>query len=264
MTLVDHLDELRRRLFFCVAAVVVGTAIAFTLRDPLLAFLLRPLPAQAGALWALGDGRRIAVTGVGEAFAVVLKLSLAAGIAFATPVWLYQLGAFVAPALRGRERRYALPFTLVGVALFATGLAVGFVTLRYPIAWLLGFSERSFVVMITADNYFTFVAYFLLAFGLTFELPLLLTGLVVMGIVSPQALRTHRASILVGLWTASCFITPGADPYSPLILGVAFTVLFFVSLGLIRLVRPASTPDAIQIPSPGVVRGTDGALERPV
>src|SRR5438105_5336950 len=69
--------------------------------------------------------------------------------------------------------------------------------------------------IITADNYFTFVAYFLLAFGLTFELPLVLTGLVVMGIVSPDALRTRRASILVGLWTVSCFITPGADPHSP-------------------------------------------------
>ena len=156
-----------------------------------------------------------------------------------------------------------MPFALLGAALFVTGLGVGFVTLRYPIAWLLGFSERSFVEIITADNYFTFVAYFLLAFGLTFELPLVLTGLVVMGIVSPDTLRTHRASILVGLWTASCFITPGADPYSPLILGVAFTVLFFVSTGLIRFVGRVSTVEAIQITSPGVLGGSGGAVERP-
>jgi sec-independent protein translocase protein TatC len=262
VTLVEHLEELRRRLLFCVAAVTVGTTVAFAFQDPILALLLRPLPAQAGALGTLGGGHRIAVTGVGEAFAVVLKLSVATGIALATPVWIYQLGAFVAPALRGRERRYALPFTVLGVALFATGLAVGFVTLRYPIAWLLGFSEQSFVEIITADNYFTFVAYFLLAFGLTFELPLVLTGLVVMGIVSPDALRTHRASILVGLWAASCVITPGADPYSPLILGVAFTVLFFVSMGLIRFVGPASAANPIQIGSAGVETGTDGAVER--
>ena len=117
--------------------------------------------------------------------------------------------------------------------------------------------------IITADNYFTFVAYFLLAFGLTFELPLVLTGLVVMRIVSPDTLRTHRASILVGLWTASCFITPGADPYSPLILGVTFTVLFFVSTGLIRFVGPVATVEAIQITSPGVLGGSGGAVERP-
>jgi len=262
MTLVQHLEELRHRLLFCVAAVMVGTAVAFVFHDAILALLLRPLPAQAGALETLGGGHRLAVTGVGEAFAVVLKLSLAAGIALATPVWLYQLWAFVTPALRGPERRYALPFTVVGVALFIAGLAVGFVTLRYPIAWLLSFSARSFVEIITADNYFTFVAYFLLAFGLTFELPLVLTGLVVMGVVSPDALRTHRASILIGLWTTSCFITPGADPYSPLILGVAFTVLFFVSMGLIRFINPASATLPIQLASAGVVTSTDGAVER--
>jgi len=89
-----------------------------------------------------------------------------------------------------------------------------------------------------------------------------LTGLVVMGIVSPDTFRTHRASILVGLWTASCFITPGADPYSPLILGVAFTVLFFVSMGLIRFVDPVSATDPIQIAPAGVATGTDGAVER--
>jgi sec-independent protein translocase protein TatC len=247
VTLVEHLEELRHRLLFCVAAVMVGTAVAFVFHDPLLALLLRPLPAQAGGLVAPGAGHRIAVTGVGEAFAVVLKLSLTTGIALATPVWLYHLWAFVTPALRGPERRYALPFTILGVVLFVTGLGVGFVTLRYPLTWLLTFSDRSFVEIITADNYFTFVAYFLLAFGLTFELPLVVTGLVVMGIVAPDALRTHRASILVALWTASCFITPGADPYSPLILGVAFTLLFFVSMGLVRLVRPGSAADPIPI-----------------
>ena len=240
MTLVEHLEEVRFRLFVCVAAVMVGTAVAFVFHDPLLALLLRPLPAQAGALVALGGGHRIAVTGVGEAFAVVLKLALAAGIALAAPVWLYHLWAFVTPALRGAERRYALPFTVLGVILFVTGLGVGFLTLRYPLSWLLTFSDRSFVEIITADNYFTFVAYFLLAFGLTFELPLVVTGLVVSGIVAPDTLRTHRVPVLLALWTASCFITPGADPYSPVILGVAFTLLFFVSAGLVRFVRPGS------------------------
>jgi len=141
MTIVEHLDELRRRLLFCVAAVSVGTALGFAFHDLILALLLRPLPAQAGALGDLGAAHRLAVTGVGEAFAVVLKLSLATGIALATPIWLYHLCAFVAPALRGRERRYALPFALLGAALFVTGLGVGFVTLRYPMTWLLAFSE---------------------------------------------------------------------------------------------------------------------------
>ena len=262
MTLVDHLEELRRRLFFCVGAVVLGAFVAFVFHAPILEFLLSPLPSQANALVGHGGKLQIAVTGIGEGFAVVLKLSLAAGVALATPVWTYHLWAFISPALTRGEQRRALPFTLIGVVLFLAGLFVGFVTLRYPIEWLLGFGHPYFVEIITVDNYFTFVAYFLLAFGLTFELPLVLTGLVVMGAVSPDALRTHRASVLVGLWTASCFITPGADPYSPLILGVAFTVLFFVSMGLIRLVGPASAADPIRITHGGVVTGTDGAVER--
>ncbi len=241
MSLVEHLEELRSRLFFCVAAVGLGATVAFIFYEPILQFLLSPLPSQANALATHNGKPQIAVTGIGEGFSVVLKLSVAVGIALATPVWLYQLWGFLSPALTRREKRYALPFTLVGVALFLAGLAVGFLTLRYPIDWLLSFGEQYFVEIITADNYFTFVSYFLLAFGLTFELPLVLTFLAVMGVVSSQQLRKNRAAILVGLWIASCFITPGADPYSPLILGVAFTVLYFLSEGLIRSLASIQT-----------------------
>jgi sec-independent protein translocase protein TatC len=234
MSLVAHLEELRFRLFFCVAAVAIGMTVAFLLYEPLLQFLLSPLPSQANALATHTGTPQLAVTGIGEGFSVVVKLSLAVGIALAAPVWLYQLCAFLAPALTRREQRYALPFTLVGVALFLAGLAVGFLTLRYPLDWLLRFGEPYFVAIITADNYFTFVAYFLLAFALTFELPLVLTFLAVLGVVSSQQLRKNRAAILVGLWIASCFVTPGADPYSPLIIGAAFTLLYFLSEGLIR------------------------------
>jgi len=234
MSLIAHLEELRSRLFCCVLAVAIGTVLAFIFYEPILQFLLNPLPSQANVLATHNGKPQIAVTGIGEGFSVVLKLSLAVGIALATPVWLYQLWGFLAPALTRREKRYALPFTLVGVALFLAGLAVGFLTLRYPLDWLLSFGEQYFVELITADNYFTFVAYFLLAFGLTFELPLVLTFLAVLGVISSQQLRKNRAAILVGLWVASCFITPGADPYSPLIIGAAFTVLYFLSEGLIR------------------------------
>jgi sec-independent protein translocase protein TatC len=237
MSVVEHLEELRRRLFFCVVAVGIGAVVAFVFYQPILQFLLSPLPSKANVLATHNGTPQLAVTGIGEGFAVVLKLAIAAGIALATPVWLYQLWGFLSPGLTRHEKHYALPFTLIGVMLFLAGLGVGFLTLRYPMDWLLGFGNPYFVEIITADNYFTFVSYFLLAFGLTFELPLVLTFLVVSGVVSAQKLRKHRTSILVGLWIASCFITPGADPYSPLILGVAFTILYFLSEGLIYLMR---------------------------
>src|ERR1051325_1077718 len=234
MTPVEHLEELRWRLAVCALAVVIGASASFFFYGPILEFFLRPLPVEANALWPHGDRLKIAVTGIGEGFAVVLKLSLAVGIGLATPVWMYHLWRFIVPALTPHEKPHALVFTLLGVALFLAGLGVGFVTLRYPINWLLAFGDRYFVELITADNYFTFVAYFLLAFGITFELPLVLTMLAFVGVVSLQTLRAHRAHILIGLWIASCFITPGADPYSPFIIGVALTVLYFISEGLIR------------------------------
>ena len=236
MTLVEHLEELRRRLFVCLAAVSAGAAIAFILREAILRALLRPLPIEANALVG-HDGRSlIAVTGIGEGFSVLLKLSIAAGIALASPVWIHQVWSFMRPALNGRERKYALPATLVGIGLFVSGLTVGYITLRNPINWLLSFDDGLFVEVITADNYFTFVAYFLLAFGVTFELPLVLTSLALVGFVSSTTLAANRAKTLVGLWLISCFVTPGADPYSPVIVGVAFTVLYFISEALIRLI----------------------------
>ncbi len=125
MSLVEHLEELRRRLFFCLIAVGIGALAAFFFSEPLLQFLLSPLPSKANALATHNGKPLLAVTGIGEGFAVVLKLSLAGGIALATPVWLYQLWGFLSPALTRRERYYALPFTLVGVALFLAGLVVG-------------------------------------------------------------------------------------------------------------------------------------------
>jgi sec-independent protein translocase protein TatC len=236
MTLVEHLQELRQRLFVCAAAVFAGTAICFVFREAILELLLRPLPIEANALIGHNGTRRIAVTGIGEGFSVLLRLSIATGIALATPVWVHQLWSFTSPALRGREKKYAVPVISVGIGLFIAGLGVGFVTLRYPINWLLSFDDGHFVQVITADNYFTFVAYFLLAFGIAFELPLVLTFLAAVGVVSSGSLKAQRAHILVGLWIASCFVTPGADPYSPLIVGVAFTILYFVSETLIRLI----------------------------
>jgi len=218
-------------------AVVVGGIITFVFYDPILRFLLSPLPIESNALAGHSGHAKLAVTGIGEGFAVVLKLAVAGGIILAAPVLLYQIWGFLAPALTRREKHYALPFTAIGVVLFLAGLALGFVVLRFPINFLLSFGQDRFVEVITADSYFSFVTFFMLAFAITFELPLVLTFLAVLGVVSSKMLREKRMYILVSLWVASCFITPGADPYSPIILGVSFTFLYFVSEVLIRAIK---------------------------
>lgn len=231
MTLVEHLEELRVRIFKCLIAVAIGTILGFIFWEQLLHFLSSPLPAVSSRLL---DGKKFLQKDVGEAFVVALKLAIAAGFTLASPVLVYQLWQFIAPGLTKRERKYALPFTLLGSALFVAGLSVGFVTLRYPVSWLIGFGNQDFALALDPNSYFTFVAYFLLAFGIVFELPMVLTFLATAGIVSSKLLREKRMYILFGLWVLSCFITPGADPYSPVIIGISFTVLFELSILLMR------------------------------
>lgn len=236
MTLIEHLEELRKRIFLSLIAIAAFSVIAFFFWEPILRFLLTPLPTISSKLTGF-DGHHLVATDIGEPFMVALKLALAVGIIVSSPVVLYQVWAYISPAMTRRERKYALPFTLLGVGLFALGLAVGFIVLRYPVAWLIDFGHQDFVLLLRASSYFTFVAYFLLAFGLVFELPLLLTFLGVVGVVSSATLRKRRMYILFGLWFASCFITPGADPYSPVIIGVAFTILFELSIVLLRILK---------------------------
>jgi len=242
MSLVDHLEELRRRLIICVIAVVVLTIVSFVFWQQIFSFLLWPLPAAVNkidpqSLRHAGSQVRLVVTDIGGPFLIALKVSLAMGIALASPVVLYELWGFLSPALTRKERRYAGPFTLLGVGLFIAGLAVGFIVLRYPVDWLVSFGSDRFDLLLTADSYFTFIAYFLLAFGVVFELPLVITFLGIVGIVSSKLLIEKQLYILFGLWFAACFITPGADPYSPVIIGAAFTVLFYLSVGLLRILR---------------------------
>src|SRR5262249_26080730 len=157
---------------------LAGGVATFAWHGPVLGLLLRSLPPDASALAGPDGAPRIAVTHVGEGFALVLKLSLAGGIAVAMPVWLVQLGRFVAPAFDHASRPRAAPFVAVGVGLFAAGVATAFATLRYPVAWLLRFDERYFAPIITAGPYASFVASLVLVFGLAFELPLVLVLLV--------------------------------------------------------------------------------------
>jgi len=234
MTLVEHLEELRRRLTIAAIAIVVGSIVAFIFRQRILDFLLIPLPADAEALFHGNGTPHLVVTGVAEGFTVYLKVAIAVGIIAASPIILYELWAFIAPGLTRRERRYAGPFVLIGLILFVAGITVGFFVLRYPVNWLIDFGKNNFLELVTADNYFSFVAFFLVAFGITFELPLVLTFMSQVGIISSQTLRKKRPIALVILWLISGVITPGADPYSPIIIGVSLTILYELSVLLIR------------------------------
>jgi sec-independent protein translocase protein TatC len=238
MSLVDHLEELRWRILKSLIAIVVGGIIAFIFRDPIIQFLQLPLPAQASAAQLVGQNghvNRLITTGLAEGFTVYLKLSLAVGFLLGLPVTLYQTWAFISPGLFAREKKYAVPFIFIGIVLFVVGIALGFVVLRFPVNWLVAIAADNFTELITADSYFTFVAFFMLAFGIVFEIPLVLTFLAQIGVITADTLKKRRAASHVGMWIAATFLTPGADIYSPIILGVAMSFLFELTIVFIRL-----------------------------
>ncbi|HEY7974696.1 MAG TPA: twin-arginine translocase subunit TatC [Ktedonobacterales bacterium] len=236
MTLVEHLEELRRRLLISIIAIAVCSVVAMFFWDPIFGFLLTPLPNISSGAGIMQHGKLVISDPVGG-FMVALKVAIAVGISVSIPVVLYQLWGFLSPAMTRKERKYAAPFTLLGVGLFIIGLIVGFIVLRYPVDWLISFGSDRFIPLITADAYLTFVTYFLLAFGAVFELPLVLTFLGVVGVINSKMLREKRMYILFALWVASCFITPGADPVSPIIIGAALTALFELSIILLRVIK---------------------------
>ena len=234
MSLVEHLEELRWRILKCLIAIAVGSIVAFIFREPIMAFLTLPLPKEAADSLTHG---KLAVTGLAEGFTVYLKLSIAVGFLIALPVILYQVWAFISPGLYEREKKHAVPFIIIGMVLFLAGIALGFIVLQYPVQWLINFASSSFAVLLTADSYFTFTAFFLLAFGIVFEIPLVLTFLAQIGLVTSQTLRKKRPAAYIGMWVAATFLTPGADIYSPIILGITMSFLYELTIVFIRITK---------------------------
>lgn len=234
MSLVDHLEELRWRIFKILIAVAIFSVVAFIFRIQIMDFLTWPLPATANVL---GHGKKLTVTGLGEGFTTFLLLALAGGFVAALPVTLYQVWAFVAPGLYTHEKKHAVPFICVGLILFLAGLTLGYVVLQYPVAWLVNFASDSFTEMVSVSSYFTFVAFFLLAFGVVFEIPLVLTFLSIIGVITAETLTKKRSVAHVGMWIAATILTPGADFYSPIILGVTMSCLFELSVLFIKFTQ---------------------------
>ena len=232
MSLVEHLEELRWRIFKCLIAVVIFSVIAFIFREYILQFLSAPLPKHINPL--LKGDQRFIVTDITGGFTAFLLISVAVGLVASLPVLLYQTWAFIAPGLYEREKKYAVPFIFIGIALFLAGISIGYIVIRFPVEWLISFASSDFVPLITANSYFTFAAYFILAFGLVFELPLVITFMAKVGIVNLDTLKKKRPAAHVGMWIAATFLTPGADLYSPIILGVCMSILYELTIIFIR------------------------------
>ncbi len=228
MSLIEHLEELRRRLIVVVISILVAAIAGFVVSRPLLDLLRAPLPDQYQTLY---------FTGPADAFGVQVKIAGFVGIGIAMPVILFQLWRFVTPGLTRRERRFIWPVMIAALLLFVLGIVVGYIIIPFAFAFLLSFGGDGLQPLLTVDRYIGFVTTMLLAFGLVLEFPIVLIGLARVGILTHRRLAAQRRWAIVGIVAFAIVVTPGGDPISPLILSSVMFLLFEGSLLVIRLIR---------------------------
>lgn len=236
MTLMEHLGELRSRLIIAAATFFLFSIAAFGFFNPISDFLLRPLcllPAER-----LGpQGCELIITAPMEAFLVRLKVTAMVGIVASSPVWLYQLWAFIVPGLTSKERGYAMPFVLSSTVLFGIGAVFAYLTLPTGLRFLISLGGDNFVPFFRAEEYLNFIGLMLFAFGLTFELPLVLFFLGLVGVVSVEMLRKQRKVAVVAIAALAAVVTPSQDPYTLLVMAVPLYGLYELTILLLSVIK---------------------------
>jgi sec-independent protein translocase protein TatC len=248
MPFLDHLEELRFRLFWIVGALLVGVMISFwlVLKFNLLVVLERPILPYL-------NGQSLVITNPADGFSVLISTSLIFGVIIALPVVLYHIWAFLSPGLYAHEKKLIIPVLLGATLLFMAGVALSFfVVLPLTLGFLMSVTATAFQPMITAAGYFNFAITMSLAFGAVFELPILIVALTALGIVTPAMLAKFRRYAFVGCLLTSAFITPGSDVLSLCAMAVPLYLLYELSVILSRIVYRGKERRAAEAAEPTI------------
>jgi len=239
MSLVAHLTELRNRLIKALLALALGTVVGFLWYDHgLLTFLTEPYCALPADLRLQGDGEcRLVVLDVFGGVLLRLKIGVIAGAVLSSPLWLYQLWAFITPGLKRNEKRYTVAFVAASSLLFAFGTVLAYFTLRKGLQLLLQLAGDEVAFQLTAPDYLGFVISLLVAFGLSFELPLVAVALNLVGILHYSVLARSRRWIFFLTVVFAAVITPTQDPFTMLAMAVPMCLLFEVATQIARVVN---------------------------
>ncbi|WP_298592079.1 twin-arginine translocase subunit TatC [uncultured Kocuria sp.] len=232
MALAEHLREFRNRLIKAIIATAVGTILGFFIYEPFITQLKAPVDRLN-----LESGREAIInfSGVASSFNVMVEVSIALGLIVSSPVWLYQLWAFVTPALHRRERRYAIGFIVTAVPLFLAGIGVAILALPAAIYGLTAFTPEGSSNIITASDYIRFVLQLVLTFGIAFVVPVLLVMLNMIGVLSGRTVLKSWRIVVVLVLIVSAMAAPGPDPLTMFYLAIPLIALFFVAITICLL-----------------------------
>jgi len=227
LTFLEHLEELRRRILWCLGTLVVGAVVGFsvTTRFHVLEFLTRPIRP-------LLEQGKLAYLHPTEPFMVTFKVGMFLGIVLALPVVFYHFWRFVAPGLLEREKKIFIPALLSSVVLFLFGSVLAFfVVLPYGLRFFLSFGQGALQPVITINDYLSFAIQITVMFGMVFETPLVIIVLTYVGLLSPRTLVRYRRHAIVVIAIASAIFTP-ADVFSMLAMGIPLYLLYELSVGV--------------------------------
>lgn len=227
MTILEHLDEVRKRLVYSTLALAITTVVAFAFTGSLLTLMKEQL---------LPPGHELIFIEMTENFVTYFKVALFSGAALAMPVFVYQLVRFVAPALTGDETRY-LRLLLPGVALFFfTGVAFSwFVTLPFAARYLVNFGGDFATAQIRISNFVNFVILVLMAMGIAFQTPIIIYFLAKIRVVNTRMLTSYRKFAILGIFIIAAIITPTPDPLNQSLVAIPMIILYELGILLSRI-----------------------------
>jgi sec-independent protein translocase protein TatC len=235
MSVMEHLTELRQRLMWSALVFAVVAVVIFVLYEPILEFLRRPLCGLDRDI--LGpQGCDLIFTKPTAGFTFRLKVTAMFGLAFSSPFWVYQIYAFVLPALHPKERRYIVPFITASTVLFLVGATMAYLVLPTGLRVLFNIGGEGLVPLLGADEYLDFVGLMLLGFGVLFQIPLILFFLGLAGAVKVEQLRKQRRLALIAIVFLSAIITPTQDPFTLLAVAVPLYALYEATIVLLRII----------------------------
>jgi sec-independent protein translocase protein TatC len=228
MPLIEHFAEFRKRLFLSAIAIAIFGFVGWFTYEKILTLLARPICAIKGAA-DLSHCGSLYINGVLGPIDLKFKISIFVGIILASPVWLFQAWSFISPALHKKEKRNSIILICFAIPFFAIGSYIGYCVLPLAVRVLLGFTPSNIENLIRFDDYLNFVSQVILVFGFAFELPIFLTALNFIGVVSGKSILKPWRFAVFGIMLFAAIFTPTGDPFTMLILATPLIALYLLS-----------------------------------